>query len=256
MSPAALADGFPARPDAAGGARRRIRHRPHRAGVRDHARHLRGRAGLEPAAPRALAAPPPHRESARHQRRCGARSSRSSAASIAASSITRRRSPALLREFRRLTTAMPEGAVLLGPGARNSLVQPPRGRTGSACGASAISAFASRTWCGIRTSSSTCAAASPADGVVVQDAGDSGRWFSFHVVRTGDGGASAADRARRQPRAAAAVDAQGFRRQCLARAALAAHRDHAAISMRWPTIRSSIRPGARRSWRCAARPSA
>src|SRR5262245_42609202 len=91
----------------------------------------------------------------------------------------------LLREFRRLTNAMPEGAVLLGPEHE-------------------ILWFNSRvsSWLGLRRKRDIgirienlvrqpdfvnyLRTRQPTDGVVVQDPGDSSRWFSFHVVRTGE----------------------------------------------------------------------
>jgi len=91
----------------------------------------------------------------------------------------------LLREFRRLTNAMPEGAVLLGPEHE-------------------ILWFNSRvsSWLGLRRKRDIgirienlvrqpdfvnyLRTHQPTDGVVVQDPGDASRWFSFHVVRTGE----------------------------------------------------------------------
>jgi two-component system, OmpR family, phosphate regulon sensor histidine kinase PhoR len=96
----------------------------------------------------------------------------------------RARVTALLREFRRLTTAMPEGAVLLGPEHE-------------------ILWFNHRAaeWLGLRRKRDFgirienlvrhpdfieyLHSDEPGDGVVVQDATDINRWFSFHVVRTG-----------------------------------------------------------------------
>jgi two-component system, OmpR family, phosphate regulon sensor histidine kinase PhoR len=96
----------------------------------------------------------------------------------------RARVTALLREFRRLTTAMPEGAVLLGPEHE-------------------ILWFNHRAaqWLGLRRKRDFGIRVEnlvrhpdfveymrdgvAADGVIVQDAGDINRWFSFHVVRTG-----------------------------------------------------------------------
>lgn len=96
----------------------------------------------------------------------------------------RARVTALLREFRRLTTALPEGAVLLGPEHE-------------------ILWFNQRAseWLGLRRKRDFgirienlvrhphfveyLHGDGHGDGVVVQDAGDLNRWFSFHVVRTG-----------------------------------------------------------------------
>jgi two-component system phosphate regulon sensor histidine kinase PhoR len=90
----------------------------------------------------------------------------------------------LLREFRRLTTAMPEGAVLLGPEHEILWFNPRVAR-----------------WLGLRRKRDIgirienlvrhpdfveyLRSGSPEDGVVVQDSIDATSWFSFHVVRTG-----------------------------------------------------------------------
>ncbi|MGH8176362.1 MAG: phosphate regulon sensor histidine kinase PhoR [Steroidobacter sp.] len=90
----------------------------------------------------------------------------------------------LLREFQRLTTAMPEGAVLLGPD-HEILWFNPRAAA----------------WLGLRRKRDIGfrienlvrqpafvdylrTARPDSGGVVVQDAGDLTRWFSFHLVRT------------------------------------------------------------------------
>ncbi len=96
----------------------------------------------------------------------------------------RARVTALLREFRRLTTAMPEGAVLLGPEHE-------------------ILWFNRRAaeWLGLRRKRDRgirienlvrhpnfveyLRGDEPGDGVVVQDTSDISRWYSFHIVRTG-----------------------------------------------------------------------
>jgi two-component system, OmpR family, phosphate regulon sensor histidine kinase PhoR len=96
----------------------------------------------------------------------------------------RARVTALLREFRRLTTAMPEGAVLLGPEHE-------------------ILWFNHRAaeWLGLRRKRDFgirienlvrhpdfieyLHGGAPGEGVMVQDTSDINRWFSFHVVRTG-----------------------------------------------------------------------
>jgi two-component system phosphate regulon sensor histidine kinase PhoR len=96
----------------------------------------------------------------------------------------RARVTALLREFRRLTTAMPEGAVLLGP--EHEILW--------------VNRHAAE-WLGLRRKRDFGIRIAnlvrhpdfieylregvPADGVIVQDTGDINRWFSFHVVRTG-----------------------------------------------------------------------
>jgi two-component system, OmpR family, phosphate regulon sensor histidine kinase PhoR len=96
----------------------------------------------------------------------------------------RARVTALLREFRRLTTAMPEGAVLLGPDHE-------------------ILWFNHRAalWLGLRRKRDFgirienlvrhpdfveyLRTSTQSDGVVVQDPGEGNRWLSFHVIRTG-----------------------------------------------------------------------
>jgi two-component system, OmpR family, phosphate regulon sensor histidine kinase PhoR len=96
----------------------------------------------------------------------------------------RARVTALLREFRKLTTALPEGAVLLGPEHEilwfNQLA------------AHWLGLKRKRDF-GIRIENLVrhplfvdyLRSDVPAEGVVVQDPGDINRWFSFHVVRTG-----------------------------------------------------------------------
>lgn len=96
----------------------------------------------------------------------------------------RARVTALLREFRRMTTAMPEGAVLLGPEHE-------------------ILWFNRRAadWLGLRRKRDRgirienlvrhpdfieyLHSDEPGEGVVVQDTIDINKWFSFHIVRTG-----------------------------------------------------------------------
>jgi two-component system, OmpR family, phosphate regulon sensor histidine kinase PhoR len=96
----------------------------------------------------------------------------------------RARVTALLREFRRMTTAMPEGAVLLGPEHE-------------------ILWFNRRAadWLGLRRKRDRgirienlvrhpdfveyLRSDEPGEGVVVQDTSDINKWFSFHIVRTG-----------------------------------------------------------------------
>ena len=96
----------------------------------------------------------------------------------------RARVTALLREFRRLTTALPEGAVLLGPEYEilwfNQLA------------AEWLGLRRKRDF-GIRIENLVrhpdfveyLHGDEHSEGVVVQDASDINRWFSFHVVRTG-----------------------------------------------------------------------
>jgi two-component system phosphate regulon sensor histidine kinase PhoR len=92
----------------------------------------------------------------------------------------------LLREFRRLTTAMPEGAVLLG-GEHEILWFNPR--------AAAWLGLHRKRDFGMRIENLVrqpvfmdyLRTGRPEDGVIVQDAGDLSRWFSFHLVRTGAG---------------------------------------------------------------------
>jgi two-component system phosphate regulon sensor histidine kinase PhoR len=90
----------------------------------------------------------------------------------------------LLREFRRLTTAMPEGAILLGPEHEILWFNPRVAR-----------------WLGLRRKRDIgirienlvrhpdfveyLRTGEPEEGVVVQDAVDSSCWYSFHLVRTG-----------------------------------------------------------------------
>lgn len=90
----------------------------------------------------------------------------------------------LLREFRRLTTAMPEGAILLGP--EHEILW----FNGHA--ASWLNLHRKRDF-GIRIENLVrhpgfieyLKAGRPTEGVVVYEPGDGGRWLSFTVVRTG-----------------------------------------------------------------------
>lgn len=92
----------------------------------------------------------------------------------------------LLREFQRLTTAMPEGAVLLGP-EHEILWFNPR--------ASAWLGLRRKRDFGIRITNLVRQPAfveylntsRPDSGVVVQDASDPMRWFAFNLVKTGAG---------------------------------------------------------------------
>jgi two-component system phosphate regulon sensor histidine kinase PhoR len=91
----------------------------------------------------------------------------------------------LLREFRRLTTAMPEGAVLLGP--EHEILWFNRR-------AADWLSLRRRRDRGIRIENLVRHPAfvgylrkgTPVEGVTVHDTGDNSRWLSFHVVRTGD----------------------------------------------------------------------
>lgn len=95
----------------------------------------------------------------------------------------RARVTALLREFRRLTTAMPEGAVLLG--SEHEILWFNRH-------ASEWLGLRRKRDFGIRIENLVRHPAfveylhtgAPESGVVVQDLGEGGRWFSFHIVRT------------------------------------------------------------------------
>jgi two-component system, OmpR family, phosphate regulon sensor histidine kinase PhoR len=93
----------------------------------------------------------------------------------------------LLREFRRLTTAMPEGAVLLGP--ENEILWF-NGRASEWLG------LRRKRDVGIRIENLVrhpdfveyLRTGEPESGVMVQEVGASGgRWFSFHVVRSNTG---------------------------------------------------------------------
>lgn len=92
----------------------------------------------------------------------------------------------LLREFQRMTAAMPEGAVLLDAEHRILWFNPR---------AAAWLGFRRKRDLGIRIENLVrqpafvdyLRTAWPADGVVVQDAADLSCWFSFHLVRTGAG---------------------------------------------------------------------
>lgn len=91
----------------------------------------------------------------------------------------------LLREFRRLTTAMPEGAILLGAGHEILWFN---GHAGSWLNLHRKRDF------GIRIENLVRHPAfveylkhgRPVEGVVVYDPGDGGRWLSFTIVRTGE----------------------------------------------------------------------
>ncbi len=136
----------------------------------------------------------------------------------------KRRVLVLLREFRRMTSAMPDGAILLGPNreilwfnrtAGHWLRLAPQGRLrhphrqpGAAPGLRRV------------PGQQGCLA-------VAEDPAAHGRRALADVParhHQHDRPATA-DRARRQRRGAPGVDAQGLRRQCLARVALATDRD-------------------------------
>jgi two-component system phosphate regulon sensor histidine kinase PhoR len=96
----------------------------------------------------------------------------------------------LLREFRRLTTAMPEGAILLGP--EHEILWFNRR-------AADWLSLRRRRDRGIRIENlvrhpafvSYLRDGKPVEGVVVHEAGDQGRWLSFNVVHTSDAGDAA-----------------------------------------------------------------
>jgi two-component system phosphate regulon sensor histidine kinase PhoR len=92
---------------------------------------------------------------------------------------------ALLREFRRLTTAMPEGAVLLGPGNEILWFNP---RVSSWLGLRRKRDLGMRIENLVRHPEFVeyLRTGQPEDGVIVRDFGEAGRCFSFHVVRTGE----------------------------------------------------------------------
>jgi two-component system, OmpR family, phosphate regulon sensor histidine kinase PhoR len=96
----------------------------------------------------------------------------------------RARVTALLREFRRLTTAMPEGAVLLGP---EHEILWFNHRAAQWLGLRRKRDFGIRIENLVRHPDFVeyLHSDEPGEGVVVQDASDVNRWFSFHVVRTG-----------------------------------------------------------------------
>ena len=87
----------------------------------------------------------------------------------------------LLREFRRLTSAMPEGAVLLGPENQILWFNP---RAAAWLGLRRKRDFGIRIENLVRQPAfiEYLRTGQPESGVVVQDAGDLSRWFSFHLV--------------------------------------------------------------------------
>jgi two-component system phosphate regulon sensor histidine kinase PhoR len=96
----------------------------------------------------------------------------------------RARVTALLREFRQMTIAMPEGAVLLGP--EHEILWFNQ-RAAQWLGLRRKRDFGIRIENLVRQPGFVeyLRTGMPSDGVVVQDTGDLSRWFSFHVVRTG-----------------------------------------------------------------------
>ena len=96
----------------------------------------------------------------------------------------RARVTALLREFRRLTTAMPEGAVLLGP---EHEILWFNHRAAEWLGLKRKRDFGMRIENLVRHPDfiEYLHGDEHAEGVMVQDTSDISRWFSFHVVRTG-----------------------------------------------------------------------
>ena len=93
----------------------------------------------------------------------------------------------LLREFRRLTTAMPEGAVLLGP---EHEILWFNGRAGEWLGLRRKRDFGIRIENLVRHPDFVdyLRTGEPAEGVIVHEpASIGGRWFSFHIVRSDTG---------------------------------------------------------------------
>jgi two-component system phosphate regulon sensor histidine kinase PhoR len=92
---------------------------------------------------------------------------------------------ALLREFRRLTTAMPEGAILLGAGHEIVWFNP---RAADWLHLRRKRDFGIRVENLVRHPSFVeyMRTGQPADGVVVFEPGDSNRWLAFNLVRTGE----------------------------------------------------------------------
>ncbi len=93
----------------------------------------------------------------------------------------------LLREFRRLTSAMPEGAVLLGP---EHEILWFNGRAGEWLGLRRKRDFGIRIANLVRHPDFVeyLQTGTPASGVVVHEpAASGGRWFSFHIVRSDTG---------------------------------------------------------------------
>lgn len=91
----------------------------------------------------------------------------------------------LLREFRRLTTAMPEGAILLGP---EHEILWFNGRAAGWLNLRRKRDFGIRIENLVRHPSFVeyLKLGRPSEGVVVYEPGEGGRWLSFNVVRTGD----------------------------------------------------------------------
>lgn len=92
----------------------------------------------------------------------------------------------VLREFRRLTTAMPEGAVLLGPEHEILWFNP---RAAAWLGLRRKRDFGLRIANLVRQPAFVeyLQTGRPDSGVVVQDVSDSTRWFAFNLVKTGAG---------------------------------------------------------------------
>lgn len=91
----------------------------------------------------------------------------------------------LLREFRRLTTAMPEGAILLGPGNEILWFNP---RAAEWLNLRRKRDYGMRVENLIRHPSfiEYLATGRPEEGVVVQEPGSSNRWLAYNVVRAGE----------------------------------------------------------------------
>ena len=134
----------------------------------------------------------------------------------------KRRALTLLRELRRMTSAMPDGTILLGPDPRDPLVQPD-GRAMARAAAQARLRHPHRQpdpAPGVRRVRRPAAARGPGPRIHMPNLGD--RWFAFDLVTTSDSRPAVADRPRRHQRGAARVHAPRLRRQRVARTALAA----------------------------------
>ena len=124
----------------------------------------------------------------------------------------------------------------------------------STCRGAPIWACASTIWCAIRISCSTCAAGSISLPVIVRIDSPVERHVAFQLISYGED-QRLLHVARCHARSAPRTDAQGFRRECLARAALAADRGR-RISRDLRRRSRNRRTARRRSPRCGARPIA
>ena len=137
----------------------------------------------------------------------------------------KRRVLVLLREFRRMTSAMPDGAILLGPNARDSLVQPHGGALARPEAARSTTACASTTSCATPSSSSTSSARARWRRRAFISRNRMIAGCPFHLVTTNTAGQQLLLVRDVTTEAQARIDAARLRRQCVARAALAADRD-------------------------------